>query len=267
MKRFAIWKKDKMSNVISTDKVDFYIKEHKYVSKATGKILTSASQLIDFFCPEFDASGQIIANCALKRGVTVEELRKEWDATNKESCDKGREIHAEIEKWIKTGKIKKGKYQKIVEQISQVDFGSKELLSERIVADDDLGLAGTIDISAHLGDNCYRLYDAKSNKKMTFRGFFKKGQGYEKMLYPINHVESSLFHKYSIQLEIYSLLCEQQGHWIDGCEILYINPKTYKIERYPTLPMRQEVLDMIEVFNNRPIKPREIEKIEDDFGF
>lgn len=256
-----------MSNIISTDKVDFYIKEHKYVSKATGKILTSASQLIDFFCPEFDSSGQITANCAIKRGITVEELRKEWDEENKKACDKGHEIHAQVENWIKTGKVKSGKYKKILEQITKIDFGSKKLISEKILSDDSLELAGTVDILSDLGNNCFKIFDIKTNKRFTLRGFFKKGVGYEKMLYPINHLEASLINKYSIQLELYSLLCESYSYWIEECEILYINPNTLVVERYPKLNMRQEILDMIDVFNNRPIKPREIEKVGDDFGF
>ncbi len=239
--------------------------EHKYFFE--GKELVSASTLVSHFSPIFDESGDITRNCAIKRGKTEEELRAEWDNECEIACIKGKNLHRQVEHWIKHKQILDEDYKDVVEQISKIDFKG-ELVSEQQIFNSDLGIAGTVDMTEIRPNNISYLYDLKTNKKLTLRGFFRKGQGFEKMLYPVNHLESSLINKYALQCSIYSLIMEEKGYWIDGAELIYINPKTRKIERWEVPYLKQDALNMIDVYYGRKIKeqPKTIQK-SDDFGF
>ena len=256
-----------MSNIISTDKVDFYIKEHKYVSKVSGKELISASTLVKKYSQPFDETGEILINKARKLGKTPEELQKEWDEIRDTSCVVGKMYHEEVEYWVKNKKLKKGgKFKDVVEQLKLIEFKG-ELEAERIVASESLGIAGCIDLTENLGGNVKKLWDHKTNRELRQNGFFKKGYGYQKMLYPLNHLMDSNLVHYALQMSVYAAIEEENGAWIEGMELLYVNPKTRKIERYVMPDMRNDVFNMIDHYYNRPIKPREAEKVEDEFGF
>ena len=72
---------EEASHIYRTLKND---KEIKYIS--------GTSFLGNFF-PQFDPTGEITKRCALKAGISVDELKKQWSNKGKESCRLGTRTH------------------------------------------------------------------------------------------------------------------------------------------------------------------------------
>lgn len=221
--------------------INFDAENHKYTLGK--KELISASTLVKKYAPEFDPDGTILARCAEKRGISVEELRKEWDDNRDDAGDYGTRFHAEAEHWIDTKKVRKSEFSDIVKQLKKVKFRG-DLRSETVIYSEELGIAGTVDCLDIYGDEI-DIYDYKTNKKLKKSAFFSRETGYSKMLYPVSHLMDCNFIHYSLQQEIYGLILEQYGYWINEKILLYVNPKTRVIEHHPIQPLRQEAKDII----------------------
>ena len=219
---------------------------HKYF--LDGKELVSCSTLVKFFSPTFDEKGEIIKRCADREGITVEELQKRWDKEKNDAADRGNSFHTQAQYWVENKKVGEGDYKDIVKQLTKFKFKGK-LIAERKVYNKDFGIAGTIDLTEIFKNNVKYLYDYKTNKKLKMRGFFdREKRRFTNMLDPIKHLEDCNFVHYSLQLSLYRLIEEENGSWVDGTEILYVNPKTRQIERYPVKYYRKECLRMIEQY-------------------
>ena len=219
--------------------INFDEKEHKYSTK-DGKPLISVSQLIHLYCQPFDPDGSIIAKCAAKEGISVSELRIRWDQERDKASDKGHNFHASVEHYIKTGKIKNNEFKEIVKEFSGFEFAGK-LHSETIIFKEDDGIAGTVDLIEELPNGEIAILDFKTNKSLRKFAFGKKT-----MLPPLDSVPDSIFHHYVVQLSLYAYMMDCRGYWINSLGILYINPKTGKIEHHETPYLRKEVISMLE---------------------
>lgn len=236
----------------------FKEKEHRYFTKS-GKELISCSKLIHKYSPEFDPKGEIIAGSAKKKGKTVEELRKEWDYERDSANEKGTNFHKQAEYWVENKQIQDSDYKDVILQLSKFPFKG-QLQSETTIYSQELGIAGTVDLIDWFDNNCDVL-DFKTNKKLKKLSFFRKG--YEMMLYPVNHLMNCNFVHYSLQQEIYAIILEENGYWVENKTLLYINPKTRLIEQHPVQPLREEAMNIIKHYRGEPI---EIKKsIADEF--
>jgi hypothetical protein len=126
----------------------------------------------------------------------------------------------------------------------------------------ELSLAGTADVIAIKGDDII-IVDWKTNKKpMLFKsGYFKKkwqnGVKVEtntfirtanKMLSPINHLDSCLGNTYTLQLSIYAYMCSMYGFNIKGLVLFHIRPlKTggEEVKAHVLTYRRKEIMDML----------------------
>ncbi len=226
--------------------ITFNEPEHKYY--LDGEQLTSVSSLIHLYTPEFDPDGSILRNCSIKRGVSEGELRKEWDKERDDACDRGHQLHHEAEFWIDNKRFKpKGKWRDVVSQIAGLPFKGS-LISETIIYSDKLKLAGTVDVIEEIAPKTCNIWDFKQNKKLSYKSFFKRGEGYSKMLYPVDHLLNCNYILYSLQLQIYGILLEQNGYKVGDKTLIYIPPKTRIIELHPIQDLKKEAWDLIEHF-------------------
>jgi hypothetical protein len=253
--------------LIDSSQIRFEPEAHKYFTK-DGKELISASTLVGLYKPEFDPTGEILSRCSAKKGITPEELQKEWDFERDSASERGNTFHDEAEHWVKTKTIKEGKYKDVIEQLARLKFRGK-LWAETKVFSKKLLVAGTIDLIDLYNKNQCSVIDYKTNKKLKTKSFFKKGVGFEKMLYPINHLMNCNFVHYSLQQEIYTLLLEEHGYWVNNKVLLYVNPETRLIEKHPIMPLRKEAQTIIE---HHTCKGKDFNKIKyntviDNFDF
>lgn len=221
---------------------------HTYTLKSTGDKLISGTTFINLFHEKFDPTGEITEKYAKKVKKTVEEVKKMWQAENKKSTDYGTAVHNTLEDFINTGEITNKEYAWVVEEFKKVSFYGN-LVSEKMVYNEELLLCGTVDLfdvyTNKKGVLCARLLDFKTNKKLERYSYFGN-----KMNYCCSHLDDVNFNHYTLQLSFYAYLAELKGLQIDELVILYINPKTLKMEQHPVVYEKKLIMQMIDYYLN-----------------
>lgn len=165
-------------------------------------------------------------------GLTEEELKKEqeavlaeWEKKNKDACERGTKIHAQLESFSKGGKFKEkvapylkgsfGNYKCYTnpntnELINNIESGIfPEYLIYRESPDGILKLAGQIDLLIKDGDEI-TVCDWKTNAKIDQKsGFDVNSRQTVKMKYPLNNIDDSNYWHYVLQLSTYAWMIQK----------------------------------------------------------
>ena len=225
----------------------FEKQNHSYKNK-WGEDYISVSQLISLFSPKFDPDGSILKKCALREGIEEKDLQQKWDKIRDDSCITGKKLHSDLENYIKTSKFPKRSDENFnwVKQFSKIKFNGK-LQTEVLIYNHKYKVAGTTDLIHWTDENCFELYDFKSNKKIDTYEIYGN-----RMLYPLSHLYATNYNKYSLQINIYAFLLEELGYWRDGIlKMLHFNPKTKKIESYEISPMEKEIKSLFMFYERK----------------
>ena len=214
---------------------------HQYKNK-DGKILTSVTTALHGYSKPFDESGIIATMCAKRKGITKSEMQDEWKETNRISCEKGHNIHAQFENFLKTGKIEDTPDKDIIEQLSNVKFDGN-IYSELRLVSNKFSLAGTCDVAV-LKDNITKIFDLKTNKRFDLKSRYKN-----KFFYPIDNLEDCHINLYSLHILIYGEMVKEHGFDFEPGQILWINPETRKVEKFDVLDLRKEVSRLLNHFD------------------
>ena len=178
---------------------------HEY--SKDGKLYTPVSDVISKLSPEFEAE-RIAGFVAKKEKRTTNEVLEEWDMKAQIARDFGNAVHKSIEIWIKHSAKPKNKYlQKVIDTFPL----KKGLISEKIVYNDDLQIAGTIDVLQKKRTR-YNLIDVKTSYDLD--------KSFGKLLSPLQDLKDSPLNKYRLQMSIYKQLAESMGYKIDKLFIL-----------------------------------------------
>lgn len=156
---------------------------------------------------------------------TVQDILDEWDKKNRESCERGTKIHAQLEAYAKGGKFK----EKIVpnlgrdfndykcyvnpdtnELVKSIDRGIlPEYLVYRESDDGILKIAGQIDLLIKDGNDIW-VADYKSNQKIDLKsGFDTATKKSAKMKYPLNNLDDCNYIHYTLQLSTYAWMLQK----------------------------------------------------------
>jgi len=234
-----------MNNPFEQDFVKFRADDHSYTDKENNKYI-SVSQLIHKYEIPFDKTGIILAMCAKREGVSQEVLKKRWDDKRDLSCFYGSSVHAEIEHFINTKKIRKSDHKEIVTNFKNDVYPTFKypVFSEVLVYSKDLLVSGLSDFVEYNKDkNEIRICDLKTNESLT-----KKA--YNKLLYPLNHLKNDAITRYSLQLSLYSYLLSLQGFSVnENLNIFWVNPVNKKIEIIPIKYMKKDIMAMLEHYS------------------
>ncbi len=217
--------------------------KHTYQNPETKEFYTSVSSLLSKYKEPFDKDFHA-SKKALKEGVTKEEMLKRWDDITKKACDKGTNIHSIIESYIKDKQIIDEEIVYAFEQVfDPSDF--KRVLSEEIVYDDNYKIAGTSDIICDVNDDCFDVYDVKTNKKFLFQNNYGKY-----LKYPLNNLQQCQYNDYSLQLSLYAFLYSGlTNKKVRKICIFYYDGT--KFVSYPTPYLFWEVLMLVNHFTNK----------------
>lgn len=196
----------------------FYEQGHRY--EAMGYPLSSVSKSISKYGKEFD-SQTISKFVADSRGISQEEVLKEWSDINKEACDLGDQTHLFAESYFADKSlIPQTKHQEAV-----VNFWNTipdyiiPVFSELQMYSEILGIAGTADlIFYNTKTGNFIIMDYKSNKDI-----FKNYKG-QTLLPPFEDLLDNPFNKYQLQLSFYKYLFEQTGFKVERQTVIWLLP-------------------------------------------
>lgn len=212
--------------------------EHKYTEIKSGKILISVSQLLHLYQKPFDPENHILRACAKRENIKPEELKKRWDFKRDQSCIYGSAVHAEIEYFINTKKIRKSDHKDIVTDFKKNVFPEfkHSIYSEVLVYSLDLLIAGLSDLVEYNPEtNEISISDIKTNESLA-----KKS--YNNLLYPLNYLKDNHISRYSLQLSFYAYLLQLRGFKVkENFKIFWVNPENRRIEIIPIKYMKREV--------------------------
>jgi len=188
---------------------------------------------------------------ANKRGVSRDEVEREWRKNSLEAAKRGTAMHEAIESFIEGGVIEKpfeGLLRSIEKEIlSHASFyGFSTFLTECKFVNKAYKYAGTFDFAAFSPHNECVLFDFKTSK------IGEQKQGF--MLQPVSHLRASKDVLYSLQLYLYKRAIEAFNFHVVSMQIVYIDEHGI-VSRNEALPLENEanalLADWVETIDNR----------------
>jgi len=212
-------------------KISFDEDTHTY--NLNGEKCVSVTQLIKKHTPVFDEDGSITKRCAEKAGITIEEQKRMWEENMNIAAQKGTDTHTYCEHltWgIPYPASEESGLETLKTPLNDFYDSNNPLSTEQIVYNEELRIAGTIDLITK-ENNGLILYDYKTNKKkITPDNYFQ-----EKLLEPVQHLENNNYHKYALQLSIYRYMLEQWGFVVNSCHLIHLRKKELEFIKLPYL--------------------------------
>ena len=150
---------------------------------------------------------------------TQQDILDSWDEENRKSCERGTQIHSDIEnsfyKKPKDISLKKfgigGKFECKKDHTElDLEYGVyPEYLIYRESEDGILRIAGQVDLIIKSG-NEITIVDHKTNKKIEQKSFYNsKTRTSAKMKYPLNNLDDVNFYHYTMQLSTYAWMLQK----------------------------------------------------------
>ena len=150
---------------------------------------------------------------------TQQDILDSWDEENRKSCERGTQIHSDIEnsfyKKPKDISLKKfgigGKFECKKDHTElNLEYGVyPEYLIYRESEDGILRIAGQVDLIIKSG-NEITIVDHKTNKKIEQKSFYNsKTRSSAKMKYPLNNLDDVNFYHYTMQLSTYAWMLQK----------------------------------------------------------
>lgn len=241
-----------MNNKFNDKKLKFYPGKHTYWYGR--QKLNNVTSIVHKYFKPFDAKkiarmlSKFPVNRANGRGVRY--YLNHW----KEMAERGSLIHDEIDKFLSDDSSEFEaiaddldlKTSQAIEWVSNFSVEERETpmkktISEALIYNKELGLAGAIDWIVIYEDDTFEIIDWKSNKKFTTKGF--KGQ---KGIHPITEeLEDSHLVKYSLQLSFYAYMIEQgYGLKCRGLRLIWLTEDSHK--EYSGEYMKDKVKEILD---------------------
>jgi hypothetical protein len=200
---------------------------HKYINANTGKRMTSVTQLIGKFKPEFDTE-YWSKKKAKERGITQEAMLKEWNEIKNKGLHIGNTIHDYIEKRYDQYIIEPTNA--TVEKYMEDTKDDVPYMQEVIVGNDIV--AGRFD---HLciRDNKLVIKDWKTNKKFYTTSRYSLING-------LDHIPNCEFYIYALQTSLYQYLLDID---ISDREIIWFDRQgEYHVFKMPYLENEVKIM-------------------------
>lgn len=222
--------------------IKFYDSNHTYVDSRTGANLTSVTTWLKQFQTPFN-SDFWAKKKAKERGITQEELLKEWQDLKTFGVNRGKALHLIIEhksncKYfdyeIPKEVIDIGWEDKFIQELKILDNQVEQFLNtEKFIPIKNeliLGntvIAGQCDLLAYQNDKVV-LYDWKTDKEISL------SNKYQKLKAPYNDLDDTNYAKYLLQLSTYKRLIETQTNIkVDEMYIVHFNVNNDNYKIYP----------------------------------
>lgn len=251
--------------------IKFYARGHKYeISSDKGSKYTSVTTWNHSHFPKFDAD-KIIENIFKSKswgpdhkywGQTAEQIKASWKSNGEQVAGAGTNLHERIEIFMNNEKLADGyhlkdlyeEYKNIDNEVEDWNYfiqfvkdfeNLKPYRTEWMIFDEELKLAGSIDMVFQNEDGTLSIYDWKRSKEIS-----KINNWNQYATNPlICHMPDTNFWHYSLQLNTYKTILERKyDKKIKDLYLVRLHPsaeeKTYELIRVPFLD--KEMLDLFE---------------------
>jgi len=236
--------------------IKFHDKEHIYY--LDGVKTQSVTSIIGKYKQPFDKADE--------RGITKEEILKEWKYKADFSCEKGSAFHEYAENFL-TNKLFPFPEHKITEILGGVEnmltckeavltlqdmfkqfydksFGKLiPVRAEVVVGDVEWGVTGMIDqLFYNEKSKKLEIWDWKTNKAIKDKN---KWQQFKK---PLSHLDVCELNTYSLQLSFYKLIVERNTELqLGDCYIVWLNENN---ETYQIIKCHDFSEEILKIMNN-----------------
>ena len=238
--------------------IDFEPEEHIYIRDGKERLLP-VSTLIAYFFEAFDAL-TAAERSASRNQTSVEETLDKWDKIGKMASEVGTFVHAQTENYFQHGHFDTDypfTFNGETEHISVArekqqfmdfirDYHIEPYRQEWPVYDEELNIAGTIDLICKEADGTFTIYDWKrSGKVVNAQGQpIVEAFGYKMSFNGIRLPDTAFYH-YCIQQNLYRYMLERHyGIKIKAMNLVVLCPE------YPTyfvaeVPKMDEVIEQV----------------------
>lgn len=182
----------------------FYFDPERHRYTYEGRTMKGCTSLVKDFAEPFDHAYWLSVK-AKERGITPEDLEKEWDDKRDRAGLLGTMVHDAIERFYRTGSreaLEDGEADSRFRAFLRLWESRLKVLYpisvESRVHDTDYDLAGTFD-GLFLHGESVVMGDWKTNKKFTT----DKDKHYRMLRYPFEDLRENTLNTYSIQVSIY----------------------------------------------------------------
>lgn len=219
-------------------RIRFYEDTHTYFVEDR-KIGISVTGLIHDVFPKFDAEGmakkiaggQCSSASRIKyAGMTEEDIKRRWEVDGAAASALGTKLHADIESYFNSLAVDNDspEWRQFTAFVENESHAFEPYRTEWVVFDEDLDLAGSIDLVAIDKQNSndkqkYVIYDWKRSKEI------KESNAYECGFEGLPNC--NLWH-YSLQLNMYRYILQQRyGMEVSGMNLVIMHPnqETYRL--------------------------------------
>ena len=204
---------------------------------------------------------------------TQQDILDEWDKTNRESCERGTKIHADLENSMynmgANVSLKRfGIGGKFVGDKGRTNLDLEngvypEYLISRTSKDGILKIAGQIDLLVKNG-NEITICDWKTNKEIkTKGGFDTRLKQTAKMLYPLNRLDDCNLNHYNLQLSTYAWMVKKLNPNFKIKDLVLVHfDHTGKETVYHLPYLEKEVEQMLRYYKRQLVHERQLKKYE-----
>lgn len=206
------------------ERISFDADAHRYFIDDNPDTI-SVTQLIDKFFPEFDspywskrkAVERLIAEGISQTEENILSMQKdilnEWEDKRIDSASKGTALHESIENYY-NGKPYVSNSQEFQQFLSFKDRyqGMIPYRSEWRIFDEDLLVAGTVDMVYKKEDGSLYMFDWKRSKNVINQDGSIKNDMFNSAYGDLAHLGDNSFNKYCLQQNIYKAILEKRYH-------------------------------------------------------
>ena len=257
---------------IRDNHIRFYAKGHKYeILTDLRSKYTSVTTWNKSHFPKFDADA-VIANIMRGKnwnpdnkywGQTAEQIKASWFASGASVADAGTNLHEQIEHFMNNGVLEPGyTHKQLLEHYRSLEDtvkrgpewqfflkfvedhpDMKPYRTEWMIFDEDVKLAGSIDMVYENPDGTLSIYDWKRAKEITKTNGFKKYA----ITPEIDQLPDTNFWHYSLQLNTYKAILEAKyNKTIQDLYLVRLHPdnpkKTFELIKCANL--NKEIADL-----------------------
>jgi hypothetical protein len=241
-------------------RIQFNEEEHSYAIDGSKIGWVSCTQFKGQFFGHFDPDAVIKKMMSGSNwikspyyGRTAEDIKAGWAASGDEASTAGTRMHLDIEHYYNSSELSvesmkrdddwtpnpSVEWDQFMSYQAKVGSKMEPYRTEWLVWNEDIKLAGSIDMLYKKSNGKYAIYDWKRSKEIKTENRYQSGYG------PLSHLPDANYWTYSMQLNIYRMILKQKYDMdVDEMALVILHPNQANWRVIKINIMEEEVLGM-----------------------